>query len=99
VWQLQRREWKLEQLAERERQLAQPPLPLRTLSAGEAGEWRRVEGQGELRGRASYVRPLSPLSCAAPLASHAQRRWGRAFAPWAAPRARDTCWCACWGTS
>jgi surfeit locus 1 family protein len=60
AWQLQRREWKVEQLAERTRQLAADPLPMEALSAPGApplGEWRRVACKGELRHEAaSYVR-------------------------------------------
>jgi len=61
VWQLQRREWKEEQLAERARQLAAEPLPLKSVTAAggsPAGEWRRVLCKGELRhDAAAFVRP------------------------------------------
>jgi hypothetical protein len=60
AWQLQRREWKVEQLAERTRQLAADPVPMAALTAPGApplGEWRRVACKGELRhDAASYVR-------------------------------------------
>ena len=57
VWQLQRREWKAEQLAERTRQLAAEPLPLSAATASAASEWRRVLCKGELRhDAAAYVR-------------------------------------------
>ena len=57
VWQLQRREWKAQQLAERTRQLAAEPLPLSAATASAAGEWRRVLCKGELRhDAAAYVR-------------------------------------------
>ena len=68
VWQLQRREWKAEQLAERTRQLATRPLPLSAATAAAAGEWRRVLCKGELRhDAAAYVR--HPKRALAPLAA------------------------------
>jgi hypothetical protein len=69
AWQLQRREWKAEQLAERAQQLAAEPLPLAAVAASggaRVGEWRRVLCKGELRhDAAAYVRhpadaPLRP---------------------------------------
>jgi len=94
VWQLQRREWKLEQLEERRRQLGAPPLPLRSLAAGAApGEWRRVAGRGELdHTHAAFVRGLlsAPL-----LRSHLLAgRLARECAPSPAQPAKATCWCA-----
>ena len=106
AWQLQRREWKVEQLAERAQQLAAEPLPLAAVAAAggaPAGEWRRVLCKGELRhDAAAYVRhPAAPAD--APLRQNSSltrmpracgRRWGRACAPSAAPRTPATCWCA-----
>ena len=62
VWQLQRREWKVDQLQQRARQLAAEPLPLAALAAAAAapaqGEWRRVECRGELlHAKAQFVGP------------------------------------------
>lgn len=58
VWQLQRREWKAEQLQQRAKQLAADPLPLAALAATPAGEWRRVECRGELsHAKAQFVGP------------------------------------------
>jgi hypothetical protein len=63
VWQLQRREWKVEVLAARTRQLSADPLPLASLAAPgarPAEEWRRVVCKGELQhAAASYVRAAS----------------------------------------
>ena len=59
VWQLQRREWKVEQLAERARELVAEPQRLTELAAAGAAlpEWRRVRCVGELRHDAArYVR-------------------------------------------
>ena len=58
VWQLQRREAKLGQLAERQEQLAAQPLSLRALARDQGvAPWRRVAGRGELRHKdAAFVR-------------------------------------------
>ena len=58
VWQLQRREWKLGQLAERQEQLAAQPLSLKALTQDQGvAPWRRVAGRGELRHKdAAFVR-------------------------------------------
>lgn len=82
AWQLQRREWKEEQLAERARQLGAEPLPLRAVAGAgvqPAGEWRRVLCKGELRhDAAAYVRHPKPRPSFADAQATRPRRAGGA---------------------
>ena len=73
VWQLQRRDWKLAQLQEREEQLSAQPLSLKALAATPGvGACRRVTGRGELRHKdAAFVRVSLPSLCAAILSTDA----------------------------